>query len=126
MSQPVSSPAHVIAIDTAAAPREIRVDDPSLVDTPYSARSWWCFESGDGRAMSGLWEAGPHLERCHCDYDEMCHILEGHVRLTDASGQTRTFGPGESFVVAAGFQGTWENLGFVRKVFFILAPEPHG
>lgn len=126
MTQPVSSPAYVIAIDTTHAPREIRVDDPTLVDNPYSARTWRCFESGDGRAMSGLWEAGPHLERCNCDYDEMCHILDGHVRLTDVSGQTRTFGPGESFVVAAGFQGTWENLGFVRKVFFILAREPQG
>ena len=120
MSRPASSPAHVIAFDTEAQPREIRVDDPALVDTPYAARSWRCFQSGDGRAVSGIWEAGPHLERCDCDFDEMCHILEGKVRLTDAAGNSRSFGPGDSFVVAAGFRGTWENLGFVRKVFFIL------
>jgi uncharacterized protein len=126
MTQPDALPAHVIAFDTSAQPREIRVDDPTLVDAPYTARSWRCFGSGDGRAVSGIWEAGPHLERCACDFDEMCHILEGQVRLTDASGNSTIFGPGDSFVVAAGFRGTWENLGFVRKLFFILgaAAEP--
>lgn len=126
MSETDASPAHVIAFDTTAQPREIRVDDPALVDAPYTARSWRCFGSGDGRAISGIWEAGPHLERCACDFDEMCHILEGQVRLTDASGNSTIFGAGDSFVVAAGFQGTWENLGFVRKLFFILgaAAEP--
>jgi hypothetical protein len=52
----------------------------------------------------------------------MCHILEGEVRLTDKDGTARTFGAGESFVVSAGFEGTWENLTHVRKVFFILNP----
>ena len=123
MSRSVPLPAHVIAFETKVPPRETRVDDPGLVDAPYTARSWRCFQSGDGRAMSGIWEAGPHLERCNCDFDEMCHILEGQVRLTDASGHVKTFGPGDSFVVLAGFHGTWENLGFVRKVYFILGPE---
>ncbi len=116
----MTNPAHVIAFETNGAPRATRVDDPALVDAPYDSKSWRCFESTDGRALSGIWEAGPHLERCACDYDEMCHILEGQVRLTDAKGAQRVFGPGDSFVVAAGFVGTWENLTHVRKVFFIL------
>ena len=119
-------PEHVIAFDTSGPARESRVDDPALVDVPYSSRSWRCFGSADGRALSGIWEAGPHLERCSCDFDEMCHILEGQVRLTDTAGTAQVFGPGDSFVVAAGFQGTWENLGFVRKVFFILGPQQEG
>jgi uncharacterized cupin superfamily protein len=40
--------------------------------------------------------------RCECDYDEMCHILDGTMRLTDADGVVKTFGPGDSFVAAAG------------------------
>jgi len=51
----------------------------------------------------------------------LCHILEGDVRLTDGSGQAREFGAGDSFVVAAGFDGIWDNLTTVRKVFFILS-----
>jgi uncharacterized cupin superfamily protein len=32
----------------------------------------------------------------------------------------RPSGRGDSFVVAAGFKGTWENITLVRKVYFIL------
>lgn len=120
----MTHPKHVIPFDTATEPLESRISDPALVDTPYVSNSWRCFESADGQALSRIWEAGPHLERCTCDFDEMCHILEGEVRLTDVEGQTKTFGAGDSFVVASGFEGTWENLTYVRKVFFILGAGP--
>lgn len=114
-------PTHVIAFDRdSIEPTEIITSDPSLVDQPYRASSWRHFENADKGAIAGIWEAEPHLERVNCDYDELCHILEGKVRLTDAAGVAKTFGQGESFVVAAGFRGTWENLTHVRKIFFIL------
>ncbi|NIZ11914.1 cupin domain-containing protein [Phaeobacter sp. HF9A] len=116
------SPNHVVAFDAGdLAPAETCVEDPKLVDTPYRSKSWRHFQNAEKGALAGIWEAEPHLERCDCDYDELCHILEGRVRLTDAEGHAREFGPGDSFVVAAGFSGTWENLTPVRKVFFILS-----
>lgn len=116
------SPRHVISFDAnATAPREIVTDDPAVVDTPFRAESWRHFSNDAKGALSGIWQAGPHLERVDCDYDEMCHLLEGEVRLTDAQGNARVFGPGESFVVERGFKGTWENLSFVRKIYFILS-----
>lgn len=44
--------------------------------------------------------------------------------LTDNDRTSRTFGPGDSFVIAAGYQGTWENLTQVRKIFFFLGCVP--
>jgi uncharacterized cupin superfamily protein len=120
----MTNPDFVIPFETATYPTLTCIDDPALVDTPYSSKSWRCFTDASGRAVSGIWEAGPHFERCICDFDEMCHILEGEVRLTDASGRMKIFGPNDSFVVAAGFDGTWENLSYVRKVFFILNAVP--
>nr|WP_309502482.1 cupin domain-containing protein [uncultured Roseovarius sp.] len=118
----MKNPEHVIGFDAAAvAPRDTLTDDPAVVDTPYKSRSWRHFENSDKGAIAGIWQAEPHKERCKCDFDELCHILEGEVRLTDSHGQSRVFGPGDSFVVAAGFDGTWENLTDVRKVFFILS-----
>lgn len=116
----MANPDFVIPFETTSPANVTRIDDPALVDAPYESKSWRCFSDGQGRAISGIWEAGPHLERCQCDFDEMCHILEGQVRLSDATGRSRTFGAGDSFVVSAGFSGTWENLSYVRKVFFIL------
>lgn len=98
--------------------------DPALVDRPYQSRSFRHFVARNKRATAGIWEAPEHLERCDCDYDELCHLLEGRVRLTDSQGQGREFGPGDTFVVAAGFKGTWENLTPVRKVFMILRGDP--
>lgn len=115
------NPSHVVSFDNGTViPMSTRIDDPALVDVPYDSTSWRYFQSTETGAFAGIWEAGPHLERCRCDYHELCHILEGRVRLTDAEGTSREFGPGDSFVVASGFEGTWENLSTVRKVFFIL------
>ncbi|NLR97371.1 DUF861 domain-containing protein [Rhizobium sp. P38BS-XIX] len=116
-----SSPQHVVSFtDKVIEPAEIVTSDPAVVDRPYHARSWRYFARPELGAAAGIWEAEPHLERVACDYDEFCHLLEGTVRLTDSQSVSRTFGPGDSFVVSAGFQGTWENLTHVRKIFFIL------
>ncbi len=117
-----TTPAFVTAFDAdMLVPQDAVVSDPALVDKPYRYRSWRHFENAEKRAFAGIWTAEPHLERCDCNHDELCHILEGRVRLTDRNGRARVFGPGDSFVVAAGFKGTWENLTPVRKVFFILS-----
>lgn len=121
------TPASVIGFDPEnVTPIEGVVDDPAVVDAPYRFCSWRHFDDPTSGARAGIWEADPHLERCTCDYDELCHLLEGQVRLTDAAGVARVFGPGDSFIVAAGFRGTWENLTRVRKVFFITPPKTAG
>lgn len=116
-----SAPQHVIDFaNPQLAPVEFVTDAPKAVDTPYTARSWRHFVEPSKNATGGIWEAPPHLERCECDYDELCHLLEGRVRLTDSEGVSQEFAAGATFVVAAGFKGTWENLTKVRKVFLIL------
>ena len=120
MTRP-KTPSHVIAFDDPATPCTTSVtDDPALVDAAYTSHAWRHFTNPDKSAVAGIWEAGPHCQREVADYDEMCHILEGQVRLTDADGTARVFGPGDSFTITRGFTGTWENLTSVRKVYFIL------
>ena len=52
---------------------------------------------------------------------ELCVLLEGRVRLTDDRGSAE-FAPGDAFVIAAGFRGTWESIGQVSKIYAILEP----
>jgi len=66
----MKSPEHVIAFDSASiTPRDTVIDDPAVVDTPYESRSWRHFENTGKGAIAGIWRAGPHKERCKCDYD---------------------------------------------------------
>ncbi|WDU64066.1 cupin domain-containing protein [Pseudomonas poae] len=117
----INKPEHVVDFanpDLSAV--ELHISDPELADFPYLSRSWRHFSSTQQSAVAGIWEAPEHVERCECDYDELCHLLEGRVRLTDSNGVSQEFSAGATFVVAAGFKGTWENLTEVRKVFMML------
>lgn len=96
-------------------------DDLTVVNAPYESKSWRHFSDSDKGALAGIWEAPAHLHRCEFTYTEMCHVLQGSIRLTDSEGSARTFGPGDSFVVQKGFKGVWENLSDVRKVYFIMS-----
>ena len=51
---------------------------------------------------------------------EFCHLLAGRVVLTSEEGERMEFGRGDSFVVPAGFVGTWEVLEECRKLYAIF------
>ena len=72
--------------------------------------------------FAGQWAATRGSWRIHYTEHEFCHLLEGRVALTDRTGQRWEFGPGESFVVPAGFVGTWEVIEDCRKVYAIFEP----
>jgi uncharacterized protein len=90
------------------------------------ARVWNAFSDPSGRFHVGQWQAEPG--RIAVDYteSELCVILVGRVRLTDDAGRSAEFGPGDAFVIAPGFRGTWESIGRVVKTYAILEPAPVG
>jgi uncharacterized cupin superfamily protein len=85
------------------------------------ARSWNGFSSADGRFHAGIWQAEPGTRAVSYTETELCVLIEGRVRLSEATGSVE-FGPGEAFVVAAGFRGSWQSIGRVTKVYAILEP----
>jgi uncharacterized cupin superfamily protein len=46
-------------------------------------------------------------------------MLAGEAILTDEQGNAERVKAGDSFVVPAGFKGSWESLGQVRKLYAI-------
>ena len=54
----MTNPDFVIPFETATYPTLTCIDDPALVDTPYSRKSWRCSTDASGRAVSGIWDAG--------------------------------------------------------------------
>jgi uncharacterized cupin superfamily protein len=56
--------------------------------------------------------------------EELCVLLEGRIRLIDSSGAAREFGRGSTFVIPAGFEGVWETIEPVKKIYTIWQVKP--
>lgn len=74
--------------------------------------------AGDGRFKVALWESGPGTLRTESyPHDEYCLVLEGELVVTNASGTSETFGPGDTFVIPRGWAGTWDMKTRFRKQY---------
>jgi uncharacterized protein len=69
--------------------------------------------------FAGIWHSSVGAKSVNYTEEEVCMILEGRVRLTDLQGNAKEFGAGSTFVLPAGFKGTWETLEPVKKIYVI-------
>ena len=72
--------------------------------------------------FGGLWRSGVGAWRVHYTEHELCVLRSGRVRIRDDDGREWTFGPGECFVIPAGFRGLWEVLEPAEKFYAIYEP----
>lgn len=89
-------------------------------DPEQIARNY--FSDSTGRFFAGVWESTPGRWRVRYSENEFCHITRGRVRIEDASGNSRTFGSGASFVIPSGFEGIWDVLEPTTKLYVIYEP----
>jgi uncharacterized protein len=76
----------------------------------------------DGPMTAGIFEATTGTVEIHFPFTEHATILEGQVTITDASGNSHTYGPGDSYLIQQGQVVRWEVAGpRVRKSFFNIA-----
>jgi uncharacterized cupin superfamily protein len=57
------------------------------------------------------------------EYDEFVYVLNGKLVLTEQSGATHEFHPGEALVVPKGYTGTWQQIGTYREIALIMQTE---
>jgi uncharacterized cupin superfamily protein len=105
----------------AGAPREAITGDRLLSGRPTQAVAN-AFSSPDARFHCGVWEADAGAWRVHYTEHEFCHLLAGRLRLRGDDGAETVWEAGQSFVVPAGFSGTWEVLEPARKLYAIYEP----
>lgn len=77
------------------------------------------YETSDSKFFSGIWESTPGKWRISYEEHEFCHILEGLVEVTDGQGGKKRYARGDSFVIPAGFSGTWETIEATRKLYAV-------
>jgi len=84
--------------------------------------TWTLHESGDGLTTAGIWACEPGAWRIAfpAGKEEYFHVLEGRIRIANADGAAREFGPGDAGVIPAGFEGSFEVIEAVRKHFVVV------
>src|SRR5580704_518768 len=70
--------------------------------------------------FAGRWAATRGKWRVRYSENELCVMTSGRVLIESASGERSSFGPGDAFVVPAGFTGTWEVLEDCSKIYAIF------
>jgi len=109
-------------VDFAAARSEDATwrPDPAKVlggDPLQTARNF--YSDPTGQFSAGIWEGAVGAWSVNYTEEEFCHLLSGIVVLTDNAGSSRRFEAGASFVIPAGFTGTWANVTAARKLYVI-------
>lgn len=94
---------------------------PELADYDEATPGWreteYRADTEDGTLM-GYWTGQPGWVRIDSwPYREVCVILSGRVRIEDATGAYRDFGPGQAFTIPYGFSGRWHTLEPTDKIF---------
>ncbi len=77
-------------------------------------------EAGDGKFLIGTWECTPYAELlAYPDNHEFCVVVSGRVALTNPDGSVNEFGPGDCYIVPKGFDGKFEVLETLRKIYIL-------
>lgn len=80
------------------------------------------FTDASAQFFAGRWSSTRGTWRVRYTETEFCHLTAGRVRVASSDGRIETFEAGDSFVIPAGFEGTWEVLEDCSKVYAIFEP----
>ena len=111
-----------IPADTAASER-YEVDAAKLIAGDPRQGVANLYSDASARFHCGIWEAEPATWRVRYNEHELCHMLEGRILIREDGGEPVEVRAGDSFVVPAGFSGTWQVLERARKLYAIFEPE---
>lgn len=104
---------HIPAEESAPAEDKRLAGDPRCAVANRYADASGQFFAGDWSSTVGKW-------RVEYTEHEFCQLVEGRVSLVSDDGQAWRFGPGDAWVIPAGFKGTWETLEPARKRYAIF------
>jgi uncharacterized protein len=98
---------------TAPSPERLVAGTPQQTVANYFSDASQQFFAGRWTSTKGVW-------RVRYTESELCIITKGRVALVSASGARHEFGPGDAFVIPAGFAGSWEVLEDCTKLYAIF------
>jgi uncharacterized cupin superfamily protein len=110
----------IVSFRGEVEPQSSSPDAERLVSGEPRLRAWNHYSDPSQQFFAGIWTATRGCWRINYSETEFCHLLEGRVALTSQGGRRWEFAAGESFVVPAGFIGTWEVIEDCRKLYAVF------
>lgn len=95
-----------------------------ILDGDPVVRSAQWATAGGGTTTAHVWECTAGTFRWHFHADELVHILEGSVTITDADDHTFTLSVGDAAMFHAGTSSVWTVSTYVRKYAVLSLPRP--
>lgn len=83
---------------------------------------WNAYSDAGESFHAGHWSSTRGVWRVRYTECELCVLTAGRVELVSESGARQSFGPGDAFVVPAGYSGTWAVLEDCTKIYAICMP----
>jgi uncharacterized cupin superfamily protein len=114
--------AEITAVTMAGEGESTRPAADRLVAGDPVQRVWNAFTDADEQFHVGHWSSTRGVWRVRYTECELCVLTAGRVELVSQSGARSNFGPGDAFVVPAGFAGTWAVLEDCTKIYAIFIP----
>ena len=110
---------HVTVEHGTVAQDKVVAGVASDADAKITTQTYNHYTDPSEQFFAGIWQSSVGAKSVNQTEEEVCVILEGRVRLTDLTGNAKEFGAGSTFVLPAGFEGTWETLEPVKKIYMI-------
>lgn len=92
------------------------IDPSTIIEGSPVARSTQLLGSDDRRLNTSMWDCTAGRFSWFFGCDEIVHIVEGSVTVTDEQGRSRTLGVGDVALFQQGSTTTWDVADYVRKV----------
>jgi uncharacterized cupin superfamily protein len=110
----------IVAFSRSVTPQATSPDPERLISGQPRLTVWNHYGDETQQFFAGVWEATPGSWRVRYSEHEFCHLLAGRVVVTSDTGERSEFTAGDSFVVPAGFSGTWEVVESCRKLYALF------
>jgi uncharacterized cupin superfamily protein len=112
----------IVAFDVPVEPQRSTLDAERKLAGDPQLTVWNHYSEETAQFFAGVWAATPGRWIVRYSEHEFCHLLAGRVVITSDTGERSEFAAGDSFVVPAGFAGTWEVISECRKLYAIFEP----
>ena len=115
-----TAPARIVSFHDAVEPQSSTPEPDRLLSGAPQLTVWNHYADASNQFFAGVWASTRGKWRVRYSEHEFCHITRGRVRIASTSGEQWDFAAGDSFVVPAGFAGTWEVIEECRKLYAIF------